>query len=90
MKSEYTQVTKEQFDLFIKNRFIATGVKLDRDVTGICEPPLLTLNDFSNGLMWPESIVAKGYLMDGSEYYDFKTTEYFIKNSEMYHLGLEK
>ncbi len=73
--SDYKQVTKEEFEKFEEEY----GIPLDRDVTGICEPPLLTLNDFSKGKKWPESIVAKAYIMDGSDYYGGKTTEYFIK-----------
>lgn len=71
----YKQVTKEEFEDFRDNY----GSKLVADVAGMCEPPLLTLNDFSDGKKWPESIVAKAYIMDGSDYYDGKTTEYFLK-----------
>lgn len=71
----YKQVTKEEFEDFRDNY----GSKLEVDVTAICEPPLLSLNDFSDGKVWPESIVAKAYLMDGSDYYGGKTTEYFLK-----------
>lgn len=71
----YKQVTKEDFEKFE----IEFGSQLERNVTMICEPPLLTLNDFSDGKKWPESVVAKAYLMDGSDYHNGKTTEYFIK-----------
>lgn len=79
----YIEVTKEQLDKFITNRFNKTGVKLDRDVTGICEPPLMTLNDLSIGLKWPNSVVAKGVMYDGSEYHHFKQPEYYIVKSEL-------
>ena len=71
----YKQVTKEEFEDFRDNY----RSKLVVDVAGMCEPPLLTLNDFSDGKKWPESIVAKAYLMDGSDYHGGKTTEYFLK-----------
>lgn len=32
--------------------------ELERDVTGICEPPLVSYNDFTLAPKWPESIVA--------------------------------
>jgi hypothetical protein len=47
-------VTKEEFE-----QFIATYPRsLDRDVAMMCEPPVVTYNDFSLG-DWPESIVAR-------------------------------
>lgn len=75
---KYKQVSKVEFDKYVNDYAESKGVILDRDVTGICEPPLLTINDFSDGKRYPESIIAKAYIMDGSEYYDGKTTEYFI------------
>lgn len=81
--TEYKQVTKEEFYQYAANRFKSTGNKLDRDVAMMCEPPLLTLNDFSDGLVWPESIVAKAVMYDGSEYHDFKQPEYYVKCDEL-------
>lgn len=86
--SEYKQVTKEEFYQYAANRFEATGHKLDRDVAMMCEPPLLTLNDFSGDLVWPESIVAKGVMYDGSEYHGFKQAEYYVKNEELEKYGV--
>lgn len=71
---EFRQVTKIEFDHFIENY----PIKLDYDVTGISEPPLGSYNDFSRGKVWPESMVAKVKLYDGSEYHQFKKPEYFI------------
>jgi hypothetical protein len=50
-------VDKKTFESFLKNypRY------LERDVTGIFEPPLVTYNDFTLGV-WPESVVASHYL----------------------------
>lgn len=76
--NKYKQVSKNEFEKYIEEYAELNGVTLHRDVAGMCEPPLLSINDFSNGKVWPESIVAKAYIMDGSEYYDGKTTEYFI------------
>lgn len=47
-------VSKEEFESFVKNY----PVKLEWDVTTICEPPLGTYNDFSEGKVWPGSVVA--------------------------------
>lgn len=33
--------------------------KLMRDVCGICEPPIVTWNDFERAPYWPDSIVAQ-------------------------------
>ncbi len=56
------RVTKEEFDAFI-----ATYPRhLVRDVTGICEPPLMTFNDFTIAPKWPESVVAKVILCEDS------------------------
>jgi len=71
----FIQVPKEDFQKFIKEY----PNKLDYDVTGICDPPLGSYNDFTNGEVWPESMVAKIMLYDGSDYYDNKQPEYFIK-----------
>ncbi|MNN67777.1 hypothetical protein D3C81_1834330 [compost metagenome] len=78
MSRTYRQVEKEEFEAFVKSY----PNELRWDVTGICEPPLGTYNDFTKG-NWPESIVAKVKLMDGSSYYDFKTDEYFILETEV-------
>ncbi|WGH28563.1 hypothetical protein 13VV501A_gene0067 [Vibrio phage 13VV501A] len=48
------EVTKEEFDDFIKNY----PNDLITDVSHICEPPVKTYNDFSGGKKWPESVVA--------------------------------
>jgi len=40
-------------------------------------------NDFSQGKIWPDSMVTKVHLYDTSDYYDGKSPEYFIlKESE--------
>jgi hypothetical protein len=76
--SEWKMVSKDEFYEYAKKYSEKNNVKLERDVAMMCEPPLMTLNDFSNGEVWPKSIVAKAYVMDGSDYYSGKTTEYFI------------
>lgn len=52
-------VDKKTFEKYIKQY----PRKLERDVCGICEPPIVSYNDFSLG-KWPDSIVAKTYLYD--------------------------
>lgn len=64
-------------------RYEVTGRKLDRDVSQMTDPPLMTLNDFSTGLKWPESVVAQANMYDGSERDDFKQPEYFIREDEL-------
>lgn len=46
--------TKSELEDFVKNY----PNKLEKDIIHFCEPPLLTFNDFSNGKVWPDSIVA--------------------------------
>lgn len=73
--ANFKQVSEMECREFVKHY----PVKLQYDATGICEPPLGTWNDFSDGKVWPESIVAKVNLQDGSAYHSFKQREYFIK-----------
>jgi hypothetical protein len=47
-------VTKEEFEKFI----LSYPRPLDRDVAQMCEPPVVTYNDFSLGV-WPQSVVAR-------------------------------
>lgn len=72
----FKEVKKEEFDEFVKSY----PRQLEWSVTTICEPPLGNHNDFSLG-NWPESMVTKVQIMDGSEYYNFETSKYFIKDS---------
>ncbi len=51
----FKQVDKEAYLAFIRD----IPRRLVGDVTAICEPPLETINDFSDGKVWPESVVAK-------------------------------
>lgn len=77
---KFKEVKKEEFDNFVKNY----PRPLDWNVTGICEPPLGSYNDLSLG-KWPDTMVAKVKIMDGSEYYGFRTSEYFILDSDHDH-----
>jgi hypothetical protein len=56
---KYKPVSKAEFDAFIANY----PRKLDRDVFGAFDPPLVTYNDFTLG-DWPKSSVAKYLLID--------------------------
>ena len=51
------QVTKEEFYNFIKNY----PRRLVYDVTGICDPPQASYNDFELANRWPHSVVAFTY-----------------------------
>ncbi len=71
-------VSKSEFNDFL----IRYGEKLERDVTGICEPPMLSYNDFSGGKIWPESMVAKVILntaMKGHPAYNGEPDEYLLR-----------
>ena len=51
--SDLAGCTKDELDHFVK----AYPRKLERDVFGAYEPPLVTFNDFTLG-GWPDSVVA--------------------------------
>lgn len=51
----WIKVTRERYLKFVKNY----PKPLRFDCTNICEPPVGSYNDFSDGKVWPESIVAK-------------------------------
>ena len=81
MAEKLKLVTKEVFDEFVNS--YEKGV-LVGDVTGICEPPLLTLNDFRNGRVWPDSVVASIVLdegLPGEHVEDQRFFEYRILNN---------
>jgi len=74
------KVTKEEFDKFIKNY----PNRLEKDISGIFEPPLLTYNDFSSGRIWPNSVVAYAHLNEmmqgqGHSAYKGEPNDYYIK-----------
>jgi hypothetical protein len=74
---EFTKVTKEEFEQFLK----LYPNSLNRDITGICEPPLMSYNDFTYGHFWPESMVAKCILnedMKGHPAYQGEPNDYYI------------
>lgn len=75
----FKQVSESEFNEFVKSY----PSKLDWDVTGICDPPLGSHNDFSLG-NWPESMVTKVILheaMSGHPAYKGEENEYFIKSA---------
>lgn len=77
------QVSKEEFEEFISSY----PNELTKNINGIFEPPLITYNDFSNGI-FPDSAVAwihffENYPKDGKEPYRFKENEYFINEVKM-------
>ena len=75
---EFREVSKEEFDEFVKNY----PNKLEWNVTTICEPPLGNHNDFMDGKVWPESMVTKVKLYDGSEYHLRKKPMYYISEQK--------
>ena len=51
-------VSEDEFIAFVNNY----PRKLVRDVTGICDPPAVSYNDFELADRWPYSIVASGHI----------------------------
>lgn len=81
--SNFKPASKQEFLDFLSSY----SETLVRDCTGICEPPLISYNDFSNGKKWPESIVAKyhateSYPKDSGSVYTWEENKYFIKENE--------
>ena len=79
----FIKVSEEEFDAFIKGH----PRKLSYDVTGICEPPLGSYNDFRTGKVWPDSVVAKVVLneaMSGHPAYKGEPNDYYIRTGEYY------
>ncbi len=74
----YKQITKEELNNFIK----AYPVKLEYDAYGP-EPAMGSYNDFSEGKIWPESIIALVKLYGKQEYYNFQPNEYYIKEDAL-------
>ena len=63
------KVTCEEFDEFLKNY----PRPLIRNVSGICEPPCISYNDFELADRWPYSVVARTWL------YSDKPGDYFYE-----------
>jgi hypothetical protein len=68
VSAEFEQVPEDEFRQFVRGY----PNELEVDRCGISEPPLVSYNDFTNGLVWPESMVAKYH--DGSGRYWIKRT----------------
>lgn len=73
MPSEYRKVSKAEFDSFLSNY----PKPLEHNACHISDPPTCSYNDFSNGKIWPESIVAKYRPDDRSQ-----TITYFLRAEE--------
>lgn len=72
------KVSKEEFDAFVASY----PIPLHSNVAHMFEPPVLTLNDFSSGKVWPESAVAWKILntaMQGHPLYKGEPDEYYLK-----------
>ena len=80
-KPEMVEVTKEEYYSFLEKY----PRKITMDCTGICDPPLITANDFELANRWPHSIVAKRWLVSDDPndyYYDPNSTYEIMKNYE--------
>lgn len=74
----WKQVTKLEFDAFVE----AYQKPLDVNVAHMFEPPLKSWNDFCDGRVWPESMVAKSVLntaMRGHPAYKGEPDDYYVK-----------
>ena len=60
----FAKVTKVEFEKFLSTY----PIKLESHVAGQFEPPLLTYSDFSGGMSYPASVVAK-HRIDTEDYY---------------------
>lgn len=67
---DFRKVSKHEFDEYNAS----FCVNLVRDVNPCCDPPLLTVNDFSTGMVWPESVVSYAILSDNN----FEPPSYYI------------
>jgi hypothetical protein len=74
----WRKVTEAEFDAFLA----AYPEPLHCDVSGICDPPVASWNDFADGKTWPESMVAKRILntaMRGHPAYFGEPDDYFVR-----------
>jgi len=78
--TEWKQVSKAECLAYVNA--LDPGRQFKYDVYTISEPPVGTWNDFTEGKVWPDSIVAKVKLYDGSVYHDGKQHEYYIPRPE--------
>ena len=90
----FKKVSKEEFENFVKNH--KNFKDLDWNIFRACEPPLGSYNDFSNGKVWPESMVAKisldwmGPNGEIDKTNSGKFYEYFILDSSKENNGISK
>lgn len=79
MSNDFKTVTKEEFDLFVKSY----GKPLVYDVSHISDPPMGNHNDFSDGKVWPESMVTRVFLYDPKDPRGGKDPEYQIATTHI-------
>jgi len=66
----FRKVSRHEFDEYNAS----FGVDLVHDINPCCDPTVLTVNDFSNGMVWPESVVSYSILGDDN----FDQSSYYI------------
>lgn len=74
----FKPVTKDEFNAFLE----ANAQRLVRTTITMGEPPIAVYMDTTAGA-YPESIVAKCLLYDGSAYHGGKSPEYFIRADQV-------
>ncbi len=67
--NKFKQVTEEEFNQFIERK------DLTRAVYAIVEPMQVQFNDFSDGKVWPQSVVAYFY----DDYLDGDKRLFFVR-----------
>lgn len=55
---DFQQVSRDEYNKFIENY----PRPLAQDVCAICDPPIITHNDFELANRWPYSVVARTWL----------------------------
>ncbi len=81
VKPKKKSVTKQEFEEFITKY----PRDLQCDVTGICDPPAISYNDFELANRWPFSIVANTWAYSDNPndyYYSANPTYYIMENYE--------
>lgn len=73
--SNFKQVTETEFKEFLDSY----PNKLEFNVSRMCEPPMGSHNDFTDGKVWPESMVTKVILTNGEAYYNHEPNTYYVK-----------
>jgi len=73
-ETKWLEVTEVEFNAYIA----AYPRPLMKDISMMCEPPMLTYGDRAIGV-WPEFVVAKAQLYDGSAYHRGRYPVHYLR-----------